>query len=202
MLNLVSSSFYITLAALWFQALFLSLLCSEGRVLTRGCSTKRPVFHVECENHVSSDAKSFCCHVSSVVYLFCQHCIHCMLRGLKVLFTEQCSGQNPVFLRILLTRWAVRRGSASATAATSCATPPPPWSPPSPPSPPSSHLFSSFSPCPSPSPPSLPSSSLWPISRQIRLLPQGVNSARELYHNYLEQQMLQSLVFRRNKRFL
>ena len=109
---------------------------------------------------------------------------------------------NPVFYRNLLTRWAVHRGSASATAATSCATPPPPWSPPSPPSPPSSHLFSSFSPCPSPSPPSLPSSSLWPISRQIRLLPQGVNSARELYHNYLEQQMLQSLVFRRNKRFL
>ena len=89
---------------------------------------------------------------------------------------------------MITNRWVVRNGSVSATAATSCATPPPPSSPPSPPSPPSSHPSSSSSPFPSPSPPllpSYPSTSLWPISRQIwLLLPQGVNSARELYHNY------------------
>ena len=94
----------------------------------------------------------------------------------------------PILMNDNTNRWVVRNGSVSATAATSCATPPPPSSPPSPPSPQSSHPSSSSSPFPSPSPPlppSYPSTSLWPISRQIwLLLPQGLNSARELYHNY------------------
>ena len=116
--------------------------------------------------------------------------------GFWIICHLQFEGRVPLLLGVsswlIMTsnRWVVRKGSVSATAATSCATPPPPSSPPSPPSPPSSRLSSSFSPFPSPSPPFLPSppppsSSLWPISRQIRLLlPQGVNPARELYHNY------------------
>merc|ERR550517_2287364 len=36
----------------------------KGRVLTRGCSTKRPVFHVECENHVSGPQRERFCYCS------------------------------------------------------------------------------------------------------------------------------------------
>ena len=117
------------------------------------------------------------------------------------------SGTDPSWWMIT-NRWVVRKGSVSATAATSCATPPPPSSPPSPPSPQSSHPSSSSSPFPSPSPPllpSYPSTSLWPIFRQIwLLLPQGVNSARELYHNYFAFRTRTHVtvgVSHRNKRF-
>lgn len=37
----------------------------DGRVATRGCSTKRPVFHEECENHVSGARKERFCYCSS-----------------------------------------------------------------------------------------------------------------------------------------
>ena len=114
----------------------------------------------------------------------------------------------PILMNDNTNRWVVRNGSVSATAATSCATPPPPSSPPSPPSPQSSPPSSSSSPFPSPSPPllpSYPSTSLWPISRQIwLLLPQGVNSARELYHNYFAFRTRTHVtvgVSHRNKRF-
>ena len=53
--RMVLTSQYIFLIASLkcLKAIFIQILDPEGRVLTRGCSTKRPVFHVECENHVS-----------------------------------------------------------------------------------------------------------------------------------------------------
>ena len=53
--RIVLTSYYIFLKTSHkcLRAIFIQILDAEGRVLTRGCSTKRPVFHVECENHVS-----------------------------------------------------------------------------------------------------------------------------------------------------
>ena len=159
----------------------LSLILSLHFSMFRGSCSHPWLFHQETSLpcRVRKPCKfRLVCHVKH---------LHFELGGSHSLFHEW-----PLWpLKMTVNRWVDRKGSVSATAATSCATPPPPSSPPSPPSPPSSHPSSSFSPFPSPSPPFLPSypppsSSLWPISRQIRLLllQGGVNSARGLYHNY------------------
>jgi hypothetical protein len=37
---------------------------SEGGIVRRGCSTKMPMFHVECENHVSGTRNEKFCYCS------------------------------------------------------------------------------------------------------------------------------------------
>ena len=36
----------------------------EGAIVRRGCSTKMPMFHVECENHVSGTRNEKFCYCS------------------------------------------------------------------------------------------------------------------------------------------
>ena len=47
-----------------------SLFISEGGIARRGCSTKMPMFHVECENHVSGIKSEKFCYCS---YQLCNY---------------------------------------------------------------------------------------------------------------------------------
>ena len=50
----------------WFQYMlrYYFKLFTEGQVLRRGCSTKMPMFHVECENHISGTRSEKFCYCS------------------------------------------------------------------------------------------------------------------------------------------
>ena len=48
----------------------ISLPLSEGGIARRGCSTKMPMFHVECENHVSGIKSEKFCYCS---YQLCNY---------------------------------------------------------------------------------------------------------------------------------